>query len=96
MRVFPISLALILFASAASADVGGQTLPSPYYLQDDVQHFLPNSGPCFADDRRPNDAHSPTAEPYIGPFYPCPQVPLGWRNATLEWDDGWWFLDFDD
>ncbi|MBN2292091.1 MAG: BON domain-containing protein [Pirellulales bacterium] len=34
--------------------------------------------------------------PYIGPFYPYPQVPLGWRKVTLEWDDGWWMLDFKD
>ncbi len=38
--------------------------------------------------------YSPTAWPYIGPFYPYPQVPLGWRKVTLEWDDGWWWLDF--
>ena len=38
--------------------------------------------------------YSATAWPYIGPFYPYPQVPLGWRKVTLEWDDGWWFLDF--
>ncbi|MGD9126369.1 MAG: BON domain-containing protein [Planctomycetia bacterium] len=38
--------------------------------------------------------YSPTAFPYIGPFYPYPQVPLGWRKVTLEWDDGWWWLDF--
>lgn len=38
--------------------------------------------------------YAPTAWPYIGPFYPYPQVPLGWRKVTLEWDDGWWFLDF--
>jgi len=40
--------------------------------------------------------YSPTAWPYIGPFYPYPQVPLGWRKVTLEWHDGWWTLDFDD
>jgi osmotically-inducible protein OsmY len=40
--------------------------------------------------------YSPTAWPYIGPFYPYPQVPLGWRKVSLEWDDGWWFLDFTD
>jgi hypothetical protein len=40
--------------------------------------------------------YSPTAWPYIGPFYPYPQVPLGWRKVTMEWRDGWWFLDFDD
>lgn len=38
--------------------------------------------------------YSPSAWPYIGPFYPYPQVPLGWRKVALEWDDGWWFLDF--
>jgi len=40
--------------------------------------------------------YSPSAWPYIGPFYPYPQVPLGWRKVMLEWDDGWWFLDFKD
>ncbi len=40
--------------------------------------------------------YSPSAWPYIGPFYPYPQVPLGWRKVSLEWDDGWWFLDFND
>ena len=40
--------------------------------------------------------YSPTTWPYIGPFYPYPQVPLGWRKVSLEWDDGWWFLDFKD
>lgn len=40
--------------------------------------------------------YSPTAFPFIGPFYPYPQVPLGWRKVSLEWDDGWWFLDFYD
>ncbi len=40
--------------------------------------------------------YSPMAWPYIGPFYPYPQVPLGWRKVTLEWDNGWWFLDFKD
>ena len=38
--------------------------------------------------------YAASAWPYIGPFYPYPQVPLGWRKVTLEWDDGWWYLDF--
>lgn len=38
--------------------------------------------------------YSASAWPYIGPFYPYPQVPLGWRKVCLEWDDGWWHLDF--
>jgi hypothetical protein len=40
--------------------------------------------------------YSPTAWPYIGPFYPYPQVPLGWRKVNLQWDDGWWWLEFKD
>lgn len=38
--------------------------------------------------------YSPSAWPYIGPFYPYPQVPLGWRKVSLQWDDGLWYLDF--
>ena len=38
--------------------------------------------------------YSASAFPYIGPFYPYPQVPLGWRDATLRWDDGQWNLLF--
>ena len=38
--------------------------------------------------------YSASAWPYIGPFYPYPQVPLGWRQAQLEWDDGYWNLNF--
>lgn len=40
--------------------------------------------------------YSASAWPYIGPFYPYPQVPLGWRKVSLEWDDGFWHLDFHD
>lgn len=66
------------------------------------QPHLPNyAWPSYAAS--PNYAaltypkqYSPTAFPFIGPFYPYPQVPLGWRKVALEWDDGWWFLDFYD
>lgn len=30
--------------------------------------------------------------PFIGPYYPFPKVPLGWRAVTLKWEDGHWFL----
>jgi hypothetical protein len=33
-----------------------------------------------------------TAFPYIGPMYPFPKVPLGYRAIKLEWQDGhWWY-----
>jgi osmotically-inducible protein OsmY len=38
--------------------------------------------------------YSASAFPYIGPFYPYPQVPMGWRQVKLEWDDGFWNLNF--
>jgi len=34
-----------LALTGCQVDVGGQTLPSPYYLQDDIQYFP--SGPEF-------------------------------------------------
>ncbi|MBS0265559.1 MAG: BON domain-containing protein [Planctomycetes bacterium] len=81
----------------------------PAYGQPDVmgghtiynQPNLPNySWPTYA--QYPNYAavtypsqYAPSAWPYIGPFYPYPQVPLNWRKATLEWKEGNWNLSFD-
>lgn len=31
------------------------------------------------------------AFPFIGPFYPFPKVPPGWRSVKLEWEDGSWY-----
>lgn len=77
--------------------VSGGVRPAGY-----DQPYMPNHAwPSYA--AYPNYAavtyprqYSPTAWPYIGPFYPYPQVPLGWRKVTLEWDDGWWMLNFKD
>ena len=39
----------------------------------------------------PND-YPYSAFPYIGPMYPVPKVPLGYRAIRLEWEDGhWWY-----
>jgi hypothetical protein len=37
-------------------------------------------------------AYPYNAWPFIGPFYPFPKVPLGWRSVTLEWQDGHWWM----
>ena len=79
------------------AGMGGRVAPARY-----DQPYMPNHAwPSYA--AYPNYAaltypkkYSPTAWPFIGPFYPYPQVPLAWRKVTLEWDDGWWTLDFKD
>jgi BON domain len=32
------------------------------------------------------------AWPFIGPAYPFPKIPLGWRSVKLTWEDGhWWY-----
>lgn len=40
-----LGLLAALGLTGCQVDVGGQTLPSPYYMQDDVQYFAP--GPEF-------------------------------------------------
>ncbi|QEL16025.1 BON domain-containing protein [Limnoglobus roseus] len=37
-------------------------------------------------------AYPHNAFPFIGPYYPFPKVPPGWRKVVLEWDDGHWWL----
>lgn len=65
----------------------------------DNPYLPPHAWPSYA--AYPNYAavqyptqYSASAWPYIGPFYPYPQVPLGWRKVQLEWDDGYWNLNF--
>lgn len=38
------------------------------------------------------ESHQYNQFPFIGPYYPFPKVPLGWRSVTLKWEDGYWFL----
>ncbi|QDU78351.1 periplasmic protein [Polystyrenella longa] len=73
--------------SGAGAVYGSPNLP---------QHAWPAQAayPNYAAIQYPKE-YSASAFPYIGPFYPYPQVPLGWREVSLEWDDGYWKLDFD-
>ena len=106
----PVAPASRPAAPLPAAAAGGRPLPAyvtpmgnqaPAPMSYD-QPQLPNyAWPSYA--AYPNYAavtyprqYSATAWPYIGPFYPYPQVPLGWRKVTLQWDNGWWFLDFKD
>ncbi len=95
------------YAGAGGAGMGGPvpTAQIPPAVGQSVSYDNPQlpgyAWPSYA--AAPNYAaltypkqYSPSAWPYIGPFYPYPQVPLGWRKVQLEWDDGWWFLDFKD
>ncbi|MDE0864243.1 MAG: BON domain-containing protein [Rubripirellula sp.] len=92
--------------ASAAGQVAAQPVPmAPYAAVGAPRYDSPNmpnyAWPGYA--AYPNYAaltypqqYSPSAWPYIGPFYPYPQVPMGWRKISLEWDDGWWFLDFTD
>jgi hypothetical protein len=85
-------------AGPVPAYVGGAGGQPPAYDQPHMPNYAwPSyaSYPNYAAVSYPKQ-YSPTAWPFIGPFYPYPQVPLGWRKVALEWDDGWWFLDFYD
>lgn len=57
----------------------------------------PNAWPTYAPYNNMSRVAYPAAYPYnafpyIGPFYPFPKVPLGWRKVVLEWDDGHWYM----
>lgn len=71
----------------------------PSHMTYDQPQLPPYAWPAYSN--YPNYAslsypteYSASAFPYIGPFYPYPQVPLGWRQVQLEWDDGAWNLNF--
>ena len=81
------------------------SMPDQYGQQNAVRYdrpYLPNyAWPSYA--AYPNYAqvcypkqYSANAWPYIGPVYPYPQVPLGWREVTLKWHDGTWRMDYND
>jgi len=77
-----------------SAHVGG-VAPARYDQPNMPRYAWPSNAayPNYAALQTPTQ-YSATAWPYIGPFYPYPQVPLGWRKVTMKWHDGWWMLDF--
>ncbi|MDO4574831.1 MAG: hypothetical protein Q4D98_06415 [Planctomycetia bacterium] len=42
--------ALVALSTGCQSHIGGQTLPSGYYLQDDVQYFAPGSRNPLANE----------------------------------------------
>ncbi len=56
----------------------------------------PYAWPTYAPYNNYSRVASPTLYPYnawpfIGPFYPFPKVPMGWRSIHLKWSDGYWW-----
>jgi BON domain-containing protein len=70
-------------------------MPSPYDLN--PPRMPPYAWPTYAPYNNFSRVGYPLAYPYqswpyIGPFYPFPKIPPGWRSVKLEWEDGhWWF-----
>jgi hypothetical protein len=68
--------------------------PSPYDMN--PPRMPPYAWPTYAPYNNFSRVGYPEAYPYnawpfIGPFYPFPKVPLGWRSVTLQWEDGHWY-----
>jgi len=68
--------------------------PSPYDMN--APRMPPYAWPTYAPYNNYSRVAYPEAYPYnawpfIGPIYPFPKVPLGWRSIKLEWDDGYWW-----
>jgi hypothetical protein len=57
----------------------------------------PNAWPTYAPYNNYSRVAYPSLYPYqswpfVGPFYPFPKIPPGWRSIYLEWMDGcWWY-----
>ncbi len=83
-------------AGPAGYSQGGPGAQQPVYNQANLPDYAwPSYAayPNYSQVTYPKQ-YSASAWPYIGPFYPYPQVPMGWRKAQLEWDDGYWSLNF--
>ncbi len=56
----------------------------------------PNAWPTYAPYNNVSRVAYPNLYPYqawpfIGPMYPFPKVPLGWRSVSVSWRDGYWW-----
>jgi hypothetical protein len=99
--VAPIVQAQAMPSTLPPVEGGGDPVPvyhpnaaNPY----DNPHpkLPPYAWPTYAPHNNYSRVAYPQAYPYnawpfIGPFYPFPKVPLGWRKVTLEWEDGHWY-----
>lgn len=89
-------------------DLTGKMPPEPLSLVPPAAAMMPNPAyqpppmppyawPTYAPYNNFSRVAYPTLYPYeawpfIGPFYPFPKVPPGWRAVTLRWQDGhWWY-----
>ena len=70
--------------------------PIPGYTDLNPPRMPPYAWPTYAPYNNYSRVAYPLAYPYnswpfIGPVYPFPKIPLGWRSVKLQWDDGYWW-----
>lgn len=68
-------------------------MPNPQY---NPPPMPPYAWPTYAPYNNFSRVAYPTLYPYeawpfIGPMYPFPKVPPGWRSISLTWQDGYWW-----
>lgn len=85
------------YAGMAGDPVPLNGMPAMAPLDPTGPRLPPNAWPTYAPYNNMSRVAYPAnypynAFPYIGPFYPFPKVPLGWRKVVLEWDDGHWYM----
>jgi BON domain-containing protein len=78
---------LPIYAAAPGAMPNPQLQPPP---------LPPNAWPTFAPYNNVSRVAYPNQYPYqawpfIGPMYPFPKIPLGWRSVSVSWRDGYWW-----
>jgi hypothetical protein len=78
---------------APASGFGCAPVPDPFMQP---PRMPPYAWPSYAPYNNFSRVAYPTLYPYeawpfIGPFYPFPKIPPGWRSVTLEWKDGYWW-----
>jgi hypothetical protein len=84
-------------AGAVVVDPAPLGIPGQFTPEMQAPNLPPYAWPTYAPYNNVSRVGYPGSYPYnafpfIGPYYPFPKVPLGWRKVTLEWEDGYWFV----
>jgi hypothetical protein len=100
-RVLPSPLPSGPAAPGAAGNGPGEPVPlfrtpTPGYYDLNPPKMPPYAWPTYAPYDNYSRVAYPLAYPYnswpfIGPVYPFPKIPLGWRSVKLTWDDGYWW-----
>ena len=93
----PLATGLVPFGPGPIVEPAPVGIPGQISTDLQAPPLPPYAWPTYAPYNNVSRVAYPQAYPYnafpfIGPYYPFPKVPLGWRKVTLEWEDGSWYL----